>query len=92
MQDMQETYKTIENEVLVTIEKHLDLVIEPEDRAEHLFSKKIDMDEVSLLYLVCILEEKYGIRFDEGDFASGDFFYIEGLAHRLYDKVLGKQP
>lgn len=89
---MQEQHIVTEIELLDILKTRLDKIIKPEDSKAHFFSRRINLDEVSMLYLVSILEEKHGIKFDESDFTTCDFFCVDGLIQHLCDKVLGKQP
>ena len=51
-----------------------------EDLTANFFGYKCRMPSYGLLYLMKILEDKYGLRFDDEDFDSPDFYCLGGLA------------
>ena len=63
-----------------------------EDIAAGFFSEKYAMPFYTLLYLVVMLESKYGLCFSDDDYDSDDFYCLEGIADIIAKKLKKKEP
>ena len=75
--------ENIQNDVFAIIKDKLkiDLNGKESDLSEkNIFSNEINVTPINLIYLMVLIEKKYGIRFTEEDFDSSDFYTIKGMS------------
>lgn len=80
---MEATYQMIKEDVLSVLRDRFDISLSAADHQKHFFSQSVRLDEIALLYLVFILEERYHTRFTEDDFLNDAFFTFDGLIQCL---------
>ena len=88
---MQATFDSVKSMVLSILKTDFDLLIPESEHRKHLFSGSVAMDDISLLYLVHIIEKHYGFRFSEEDFLDKAFFSIDGFVDAVCRNIRNAQ-
>ena len=78
---------TIECRLLDICREYFSIYIRQDNQDKNFFSQYIDFDDISLVYMVLIVEEEYNIEFSQADFKSDSFFNFDGFVSHVYNLI-----
>ena len=80
-------YEAIKRDILRILNERFSIEVNSSDCSRNIFLLGGRFNDVSMVYLVYILEDHFNTVFNETDFLRDDFFCVDSLAKYLLEKL-----